>query len=114
MEKFLAKAALVALILIPGVADAGSAMKLAGDAFAPPAFYVFCSHEASLCRTGGGTERVVLASGRPVNSAESMSRSIPASRSVATVGMSARTTTGAYRPGTEIVRTLPLPRSANC
>ncbi|MEY9998698.1 transglutaminase-like cysteine peptidase [Sinorhizobium fredii] len=60
MKKFLAKVALVALILIPGEADAGSAMKLAGDAFAPPAFYVFCSREASLCRTGGGTERVVL------------------------------------------------------
>lgn len=60
MKNFLAKSALVTIILIPGGADAGSAMKLSGDAFAPPAFYAFCSREAWLCRTGGGAETVVL------------------------------------------------------
>ena len=60
MNRFIACTALLLLIAAPGVADAGTIMKTAGKAFAPPAFAPFCNQQPRLCRTGGGTDMVVL------------------------------------------------------
>jgi predicted transglutaminase-like cysteine proteinase len=60
MKRFIARAAFLLLIAAPGTADAGTIMKTAGKAFAPPAFASFCAREARLCKTGGGTDAVAL------------------------------------------------------
>lgn len=60
MKRFIVQTAFLLLIAAPGVSDAGTIMKTAGKAFAPPAFSPFCAREPRLCRTGGGTEAVVL------------------------------------------------------
>ncbi|ASY63544.1 CONSERVED hypothetical SIGNAL PEPTIDE protein [Sinorhizobium sojae CCBAU 05684] len=60
MKRFIAPTAFLLLILAPGGASAGTIMKTAGRAFAPPAFKPFCARQPGLCETGGGTAMVVL------------------------------------------------------
>lgn len=60
MRRFIAQAAFLLLIAAPGTAGAGTIMKTAGRAFAPPAFAPFCARQSRLCGTGGGTEMVAL------------------------------------------------------
>lgn len=64
MKHLLANAAFLVLAGAPGIANAGTVMKTAGEVFAPPAFYSFCSRELSLCRTGGVIDAVRLGSGK--------------------------------------------------
>ncbi|HXV31120.1 MAG TPA: transglutaminase-like cysteine peptidase [Sinorhizobium sp.] len=60
MKRFIAQTAFLLLIAAPGAANAGTIMRTAGEAFAPPAFAPFCARESRLCRTGGGKEMVAL------------------------------------------------------
>ncbi len=60
MKRFIAPTAFLLLILAPATADAGTIMKTAGKAFAPPAFAPFCARDPRLCETGGGADTVVL------------------------------------------------------
>ncbi|APG84989.1 transglutaminase-like cysteine peptidase [Sinorhizobium americanum] len=62
MNRFIAKTTFLLLFFAPAIADAGTIMKTAGKAFAPPAFASFCSREPQLCRTNGGQKAVVLRS----------------------------------------------------
>ncbi|TIV91874.1 MAG: hypothetical protein E5V85_30015 [Mesorhizobium sp.] len=58
--------ALIAFLLsaaCPFAAQAGTAMETKGKAFAPPAFYSFCSRQPGLCSTAGGTKVVALRPG---------------------------------------------------
>jgi predicted transglutaminase-like cysteine proteinase len=43
--------------------ETGKMMSTQGYAFAPPAFYAFCSKEPRLCNTAGGTKLVKLSTG---------------------------------------------------
>ncbi|WP_210328514.1 transglutaminase-like cysteine peptidase [Mesorhizobium amorphae] len=55
--------ALIAFLLsfaCPFAAQAGTTMETKGKAFAPPAFYSFCSRQPSLCSTAGGKKVVAL------------------------------------------------------
>jgi predicted transglutaminase-like cysteine proteinase len=45
-------------------ANAGEAMQLRGYAYAPPAFYSFCSKQSGLCSTSGGQKVVQLTAAR--------------------------------------------------
>lgn len=60
MKRFIAQTAFLLLIFAPAAADAGTIMKTAGNAFAPPAFAPFCAREPRLCKTGGGADTVAL------------------------------------------------------
>ncbi|MCA1491768.1 transglutaminase-like cysteine peptidase [Sinorhizobium alkalisoli] len=64
MKRFIAPTAFLLLILAPGGAGAGTIMKTAGRAFAPPAFKPFCASEPRLCKTGGGAKAVSLSEAR--------------------------------------------------
>ncbi|TPN82683.1 hypothetical protein FJ987_10915 [Mesorhizobium sp. CU2] len=62
--------ALIAFLLSfasPFAAQAGTTMETKGKAFAPPAFYAFCSHQPGLCSTAGATKVVTL---KPERSAQ--------------------------------------------
>ncbi|AEG04801.1 transglutaminase-like cysteine peptidase [Sinorhizobium meliloti WSM1022] len=61
VKRFIAQTVFLLLIAAPGAADAGTTMRTAGKAFAPPAFASFCVREPRLCNTGGGKKAVVLA-----------------------------------------------------
>ncbi|WEX76235.1 transglutaminase-like cysteine peptidase [Sinorhizobium numidicum] len=60
MKRFIARTVFLLLIAAPGAAHAGTTMKTAGKAFAPPAFASFCVREPTLCSTGGGKKTVAL------------------------------------------------------
>ncbi len=61
VKRFIAQTVFLLLIAAPGAADAGTTMRTAGKAFAPPAFASFCVREPRLCNNGGGKKTVVLA-----------------------------------------------------
>lgn len=60
MKRYIALAALLTSFATTFAAEAGTSMTTTGDAFAPPAFYPFCSSNPRLCGTKGGQKVVDL------------------------------------------------------
>lgn len=106
VKRFIAQTVFLLLIAAPGAADAGTTMRTAGKAFAPPAFASFCVREPRLCNTGGGKKAVVLAPEKSASSSRSTAPSMQASENAATAQTSARKMTGVCRPPMETARTL--------
>lgn len=60
MKRYATLIALSASFASPLAAQAGTTMETRGNAFAPPAFASFCSHEPRLCSTSGGKKVIAL------------------------------------------------------
>ncbi|MET3518724.1 hypothetical protein EN858_08490 [Mesorhizobium sp. M4B.F.Ca.ET.215.01.1.1] len=63
MKRDVALIAFLLSLACPFASQAGTIMETSGKAFAPPAFFSFCSRQPSLCSTAGGRKVVALQPG---------------------------------------------------